>query len=127
MDYFEIKTRRALGGLQETLRFRSFLFNRRYGYFGLLIFPYRFFLQVISPIVSITVIALIPLILMEISNYLGIYLTLVIALILIGFGVYFKRKVIGYIYLQIIMLNALFLMLNGKLNVLWVQSTTSRQ
>ena len=127
MDYFEIKTRRALGGLQETLRFRSFLFNRRYGYFGLLIFPYRFFLQVISPIVSITVIALIPLTLMELINYLGIYLTLIIALFLIGFGVYFKRKVVGYIYLQVIMLKALFLMLNGKLNVLWVQSTTSRQ
>ena len=71
MDYFEIKTRRALGGLQETLRFRSFLFNRRYGYFGMLIFPYRFFLQVISPIVSMTVIALIPLSLIELSNYLG--------------------------------------------------------
>ena len=127
MDYFEVKTRRALGGLQETLRFRSFLFNRRYGYFGLLIFPYRFFLQVISPIVSITVIALIPLTLMELINYLGIYLTLIIALFLIGFGVYFKRKVVGYIYLQVIMLKALFLMLNGKLNVLWVQSTTSRQ
>jgi cellulose synthase/poly-beta-1,6-N-acetylglucosamine synthase-like glycosyltransferase len=127
MDYFEIKTRRALGGLQETLRFRSFLFNRRYGYFGLIIFPYRFFLQVISPIVSMTIIALIPLSLVELSSYLGTYLTLIIALLLIWFGILFKRKVIGYIYLQVIMSKALFLMLNRKLNVLWVQSTTSRQ
>lgn len=127
MDYFEIKTRRALGGLQETLRFRSFLFNRRYGYFGLIIFPYRFFLQVISPIVSMTIIALIPLSLVELSSYLGTYLTLIIALFLIWFSILFKRKVIGYIYLQVIMLKALFLMLNKKLNVLWVQSTTSRQ
>jgi poly-beta-1,6-N-acetyl-D-glucosamine synthase len=127
MDYFEIKTRRALGGLQETLRFRSFLFNRRYGYFGLIIFPYRFFLQVISPIVSLTIIALIPLSLMELSSYLGTYVALIIALFLIWFSILFKRNVIGYIYLQVIMLKALFLMLNRKLNVLWIQSTTSRQ
>ena len=126
-DYFEIKTRRALGGLQETLRFRSLLFNRRYGYFGLLIFPYRFFLQVISPIVSMTVIALIPLSLIELSNYLGSYLTLGIVLSLVGFGIFFRRTVTGYFSLQIVMLKALFLMLIGKLNVLWVQSTTSRQ
>jgi cellulose synthase/poly-beta-1,6-N-acetylglucosamine synthase-like glycosyltransferase len=126
-DYFEIKTRRALGGLQETIRFRSFLFNRRYGYFGLLIFPYRFFLQVVSPIVSMTVIALIPLSLMELSYYLGTFLALVVALFLIGFSIFFRSNVIGYIYLQIIMLKALFLMLSRKINVLWVQSTTSRQ
>jgi cellulose synthase/poly-beta-1,6-N-acetylglucosamine synthase-like glycosyltransferase len=126
-DYFEIKTRRALGGLQETLRFRSFLFNRRYGYFGLLIFPYRFFLQVISPVVSMTVIALIPLSLIELSNYLGTYLTLIIVLFLVGLSIFFRRTIAGYIYLQVIMLKALFLMLNGKINVLWVQSTTSRQ
>ena len=95
-DYFEIKTRRALGGLQETLRFRSFLFNRRYGYFGLLIFPYRFFLQVVSPIVSMTVLALIPLSLLELSYYLGIFLTIVVALFLIGFSIFFRSYVIGY-------------------------------
>jgi cellulose synthase/poly-beta-1,6-N-acetylglucosamine synthase-like glycosyltransferase len=127
MDYFEIKTRRALGGLQETLRFRSFLFNRRYGYFGLLIFPYRFFLQLISPIVSMIVIALIPLSLIELSNYFGTYFTLIIVLILTGFSIFFRRTIAGYFSLQLIMLRALFLMMNGKLNVLWVQSKTSRQ
>jgi hypothetical protein len=44
-DYFKIKTCRALGGLLETLRFRSLLLNRRYGCFGLIIFPYRFFVS----------------------------------------------------------------------------------
>ena len=126
-DYFEIKTRRALGGLQETLRFRSFLFNRQYGYFGLLIFPYRFFLQVVNPIVSMIVITLIPSCLIELSNYLGILPALIIVLFLIGFSVFFRRIIVGYLSLQIIMLKALFLMLNGKLNVFWVQSTTSRQ
>jgi cellulose synthase/poly-beta-1,6-N-acetylglucosamine synthase-like glycosyltransferase len=127
MDYFEIKTRRALGGLQETLRFRSFLFNRRYGYFGLLIFPYRFFLQLISPIVSMIVIALIPLTLIELNMYFGIYFTLITVLVLTGISIFLRRSIAGYFSLQLIMLRALFLMMNGKLNVLWVQSTTSRQ
>jgi cellulose synthase/poly-beta-1,6-N-acetylglucosamine synthase-like glycosyltransferase len=127
MDYFEIKTRRALGGLQETLRFRSFLFNRRYGYFGLLIFPYRFFLQLISPIVSMIVIALIPLTLIELNIYLGTYFALITVLVLTGFSIFLRRSIAGYLSLQLIMLRALFLMMSGKLNVLWVQSTTSRQ
>jgi cellulose synthase/poly-beta-1,6-N-acetylglucosamine synthase-like glycosyltransferase len=127
MDYFEVKTRRALGGLQETLRFRSFLFNRRYGYFGLIIFPYRFFLQAVSPIVSMMIIGLIPLSLIELNFYIGNYITLVTALFLVGFGILSRRSVIGYFYLQVIMLKALFLMARRKLNVLWVQSTTSRQ
>ena len=32
-DYVKIKSRRTLGGLIETLRFKSLLFNRKYGLF----------------------------------------------------------------------------------------------
>jgi poly-beta-1,6-N-acetyl-D-glucosamine synthase len=41
-DFLRVKVRRALGGLQEGVRFRFLLFNRGFGHFGLVIFPYRF-------------------------------------------------------------------------------------
>jgi cellulose synthase/poly-beta-1,6-N-acetylglucosamine synthase-like glycosyltransferase len=125
-DYFKIKTRRALGGLLETLRFRSLLFNRRYGCFGLIIFPYRFFCQFISPIVSLIALGLALPATIEVYNYFGIP----DGLIIIGTGsivcFFFRQKIIAYIYMQLILLASLFMMLTRKADVRWIQSQSTR-
>ena len=122
-DYFKIKVRRALGGLIETLRFNSLLFKRQYGYFGSIIFPYRLFAQLVSPIASaITITLAIPAVIESIT-YLGIY-TLFIGVTLLSIALILRHTVIAYIYTQLISLMALFLLLTGRVDVRWTRSTT---
>lgn len=125
-DYFRIKTRRTLGGLIETLRFKSLLFNPRYGYFGLIIFPYRFFAQFISPVLTFTTITIAIAAIMDIAPYIGIHAVLIIAAALLYLGFRFRYKIISYIYLQVITTIALFLLATKRIRVDWVQSKTTR-
>ena len=125
-DYFKIKIRRASGGLQETLRFKFLLFNPKFGRFGLIIFPYRFFSQLVSPIGSIIILVLIIPAIVEISSYFGIYAAVVTAMVLIIAILFLRQKVITYIYTQLIMLIASFLLLTKKVDVRWLQSRTTR-
>jgi cellulose synthase/poly-beta-1,6-N-acetylglucosamine synthase-like glycosyltransferase len=52
----ETKSRRAAGGIQELLRARDLLFNRRYGWFGLLILPSNlvYYLPLRMPAMALT-------------------------------------------------------------------------
>jgi cellulose synthase/poly-beta-1,6-N-acetylglucosamine synthase-like glycosyltransferase len=125
-DYFKTKTRRALGGIKEILRFKFFLFNPHYGCFGLIIFPYRFFAEVISPIPSLIAAGLIIPALTEVGIHLGlnIIIPMTVALVL---SVFFLRcTIIAYIYTQLILLKALILLLKGKSDVRWIQARTTR-
>jgi len=125
-DYFRIKTRRTLGGLIETLRFKSLLFNPRYGYFGLIIFPYRFFAQFISPVLTFATIAIAIPAIIEIATYFGIYVVLIFAAPLLYLGIQFRYRVISYIYLQLITSIALFMLVTRRVRVDWAQSKTTR-
>jgi poly-beta-1,6-N-acetyl-D-glucosamine synthase len=125
-DYFRIKTRRTLGGLIESLRFKSLLFNPRYGYFGLIIFPYRFFAQFISPVLTFVTIAIAIPAIIEIATYFGIYVVLIFAAALLYLGLRFRYKIISYIYLQVISTIALFLLATKRIRVDWAQSKTTR-
>ena len=125
-DYFKIKSRRVLGGLIETLRFKFFLFNPEYGYFGLIIFPYRFFTQFVSPIASYIAILLSILAIIETSMNFGIYVVLLIGVSLLFAGFIFRNKAIAFIYLQLITSIALFLLITRRTNVDWAQSRTTR-
>jgi cellulose synthase/poly-beta-1,6-N-acetylglucosamine synthase-like glycosyltransferase len=125
-DYIKTKARRVLGGLMETLRFKFFLFKREYGYFGIIIFPYRFFAQFVSPIVSyIAVILSIPATI-ETSTYFGIYGVLLMGMSLLIMGFLFRNKLTTYIYLQIITSIALLMLITKRGNVEWNQSRTTR-
>jgi poly-beta-1,6-N-acetyl-D-glucosamine synthase len=125
-DYFKIKSRRALGGLRETLRFKFLLFRPKYGYFGLVIFPYRFFVQFISPVASYIAMVLFVPATIEISVYFGIYTVLFISTVLTSIAFLFRSKVIAYFYLQLITSKALFLFLTRRIDVKWFQSRTTR-
>jgi len=125
-DYFKIKIRRALGGLLETLRFGFLLFNRRYGCFGLIIFPYRFFCLFISPIVSLFALGLALPAAVDIYDHFGIPY----GLIIIGIGAavcfFLRQEIIAYIYTQVILMAALIIMLTRKVDVRWMQSQSTR-
>lgn len=125
-DYFRIKGRRALGGLIETLRFKFLLFRPRYGRFGLVIFPYRFFAQFISPIASYLAILLSIPATFEIGIYFGMHTQLFLGATLLILGLVFRNQILAYIYLQLITLKALFLLLTRKVDVNWYQSRTTR-
>ena len=123
-EYLKIKSRRALGGLQELLRFKFFLFNRRYGYFGMVIFPYRLFAQFISPVISLIALGLVIPALIDITIYFGLSMTIAVALALAVLVVlsYQRTKARAYLHMHLIMLRALMLLLLGKTDVRWYQS-----
>ena len=126
-DYIKIKSRRVLGGLIETLRFKFFLFNRKYGRFGLIIFPYRFFTQFITPIALYFAAILSVPAAIEISINFGSYLVLLIGMCVLIVGLLFRNKLIPYLYLQITATLALLMLLTNKRDVRWAQSGATRQ
>ena len=126
-DYIKIKSRRVLGGLIETLRFKFFLFNRKYGRFGLIIFPYRFFTQFITPIALYFAAILSVPAAIEISINFGSYLVLLIGMCVLIVGLLFRNKLIPYLYLQITATLALLMLLTNKRDVRWAQSRATRQ
>jgi biofilm PGA synthesis N-glycosyltransferase PgaC len=125
-DYFKIKTRRALGGLLETLRFRSLLFNRHYGCFGSIIFPYRFFCQFISPIVSFIALGLALPAAVEIYGHLGFPDALIVIGTVSAICYFFRQEIVAYVYMQLILMAALFAMLTRRVDVRWIQSQSTR-
>jgi cellulose synthase/poly-beta-1,6-N-acetylglucosamine synthase-like glycosyltransferase len=123
-DYVKIKSRRTLGGLIETLRFKKLLFRRKYGYFGTIIFPYRFFVYFISPILSIFLIALTIPVTIEIISNLGIYISLLIGAALISVALILRDIIMAYFYTQLITIIALIWLLTGNVDVRWTRSKT---
>ena len=123
-DYVKIKSRRTLGGLIETLRFKSLLFNRKHGSFGMLIFPYRFFTYLISPVLSCLLVVLAILAAMEIITYVGTYPSLLVGIALISMGFIGRKIVTTYFYTQLFTVVALIWLLGGNVDVRWTRSKT---
>ena len=121
-DYIKIKSRRALGGLMETLRFKSMLFNRDYGYFGTIIFPYRFFVYMLSPILSCLLIVLAVPTIIEFVSIIGFYFTLLIGIVLTLILFLFKGLFMTFFYTQLITIIAVIWLLTGKKDVRWIRS-----
>lgn len=123
-DYIKIKSRRALGGLMETLRFRSLLFNRNYGYFGTIIFPYRFFVCLLSPILSCLLIGLTVPAIIELVSLTGFFFAALLGVGLVLIFILFKGLLLTFFYTQLITIIALFWLLCGKREVRWTRSKT---
>ena len=123
-DYVKIKSRRALGGLMETIRFKSLLFNRDYGYFGTIIFPYRFFVCLLSPILSCLLIGLAVPTIIEFVSIIGFYFTLLIGIVLSLIFFLFKGLFMTFFYTQLITVIAIIWLLSGKKDVRWAKSKT---
>jgi cellulose synthase/poly-beta-1,6-N-acetylglucosamine synthase-like glycosyltransferase len=123
-DYVKVKSRRTLGGLIETLRFKSFFFNRKYGYFGMIIFPYRFFVYLISPILSCILIGILVLSVSEVTTSFGLYVTLLLGSLALVVGFILRNMVLSYFYTQLFTLIAIIWLLRGNIDVRWTRSRT---
>jgi len=123
-DYIKIKSRRALGGLLETVRFKSLLFNRKYGYFGMIIFPYRFFVCILSPILVILLIGLAIPTVFELVSTTGILPAALLGIGLISIFILFKDLFLIFSYTQLVTIIALFWWAFGKRDVRWTRSKT---
>lgn len=126
-EYFRVKVRKALGGQQEIMRFKYLLFNRKFGLFGFLIFPYRFYVEIVNPILSIIAAGLIVLSILELTYIVGAAV-LIMTIFIFGISstLLIREKISIYIYLQIVLVVALPLLLFRRLNVNWYQSKTTR-
>ena len=76
------KLRRGRGIVQAFMRHKKILFNRRYGTYGLVIFPSEFFMHIISPLLMVMIIAtLIPSVIIYL---LSLSINTIISLAIIG-------------------------------------------
>lgn len=123
-DYIKVKSRRALGGLVETLRFKSLLFNANYGYFGTIIFPYRFFVCLISPILACLLLVLAIPSIVELVSMTGYVTAVLTGIGLILIFLLFKELFLTFFYTQLITIIALFWWAFGKRDVRWTRSNT---
>lgn len=123
-DYVKTKSRRTLGGLIETLRFKSLLFNRKYGSFGMIIFPYRFFVYLISPILSCVLVGLATPAAVETVAYLGIYQSALLGVAIIVMGFIGRKMATTYFYTQLFTVIALIWLWTGNIDVRWTKSKT---
>lgn len=121
-DYVNIKSRRALGGLIETLRFKGLFFNRKYGYFGMLIFPYRFFVYLISPTLSFVLIGLAIPSSFEFIEYAGINGAILLGCLSIVAGFILRKVILTFFYTQLFTTIALIWLLTGNTDVRWTRS-----
>ena len=123
-DYIKIKSRRALGGLLDTQRFKSLLFNRKYSYFGTIIFPYRFFVCIVSPILACLLIGLAIPAIFELISTIGSFSAVLLGIGLILIFILFKELFSTFFYTQLITIIALFWSVSGKKEVRWTRSKT---
>jgi cellulose synthase/poly-beta-1,6-N-acetylglucosamine synthase-like glycosyltransferase len=121
-DYVKVKSRRTLGGLIETLRFKSLFFNSKYEYFGMIIFPYRFFTYLVSPILSCVLIGVALLSILEVINNVGLNLFLVSVGLAIVAGFILRNTILTYFYTQLFTIIALLWLLRGNIDVRWNKS-----
>jgi poly-beta-1,6-N-acetyl-D-glucosamine synthase len=126
-EYNRIKARRALGGLQEILRHRRLFFNRNYGKLGTVILPYRFFMELVAPILFVILLGLIVPFFVELVNYVGILGAALLGGILLLALVAFRKQALTFFRTQLILLRGLILLLANKKDVRWTQSRTTRQ
>jgi cellulose synthase/poly-beta-1,6-N-acetylglucosamine synthase-like glycosyltransferase len=122
------KVRRGQGLLQLFLRQWKMLFNRKYGKFGLIVYPAEFFMHVVSPVVVFMFVAL--LIWNAFLNvYVGYVVGIGVGLLLLSYIV--KRGVFDiaatFLQSQGILLISLFYFLAGKSQNIWPQVEEIRQ
>jgi cellulose synthase/poly-beta-1,6-N-acetylglucosamine synthase-like glycosyltransferase len=113
------KDRRSQGIVEVMLRNFSVLFNPKYGYYGLVVFPMDFFLLVISPFVILLDIALIGYQLFLINSLLLVPYALILVL---PFALYNKRKLsplVALIDLQLAGLLGTLYSIIGKSGAKW--------
>lgn len=125
-DFITQKTRRAIGGIQETMRFKWMIFNPRFGLFGILIMPTRFLFTVLNPFIFLSFLASLTYILHKVNPYLILSFPILLVLTIVFKEKYLGRSLNNFlmtIYIQFLALNKYF---RKNYNVRWKQVESSR-
>ncbi len=125
-EYLKVKARRALGGLQEIIRHRRLFFNRNYGMLGMVILPYRFFMELVAPILFVILLGLIVPLFVELVSYVGIFGVAILGAGLLLALAVFRNKALTFFRTQLILLRGLMLLARNQKDVRWIQSHTTR-
>jgi len=118
-DFITQKTRRAIGGIQETMRFKWMIFNLKLGLFGMFIMPTRFLFTVLNPFIFLSCLICITYILININFYLILSLSILFSLFIVFKKSNIVRTLINFsmtIYIQFL---AVLKYLQKDLNVKW--------
>jgi len=123
---FAQKLRRAHGLVQLFLRQRGMLFNRKYGKYGMVIFPAEFFMHVVSPVLLVAFLACLFYSLFLICFTLAtpsiVILVSIVAISLVALaikGSSFTNFILTFLDSQFILLIALLYHLTGKSQHKW--------
>ena len=127
-DLFTAKVRRAIGGIQETLRFKNMIFNPRFGVYGMLILPTRFMYTILNPFIILAFSATLAYLAFHLFPFLSLLLLLcVFAAILLFWRSTAVKALTMFWVTQIIQLQALVKYLFGKPSVEWTQIDSTRK
>ena len=87
------KRRTTAGTIQGTFRFKHMLFNTKYGFFGMLIFPAHFLRIILLPILLLIIEILSPFaIFVFLSSFNGVFLLAVVATVLALLGLFNRGR-----------------------------------
>lgn len=115
------KDRRAEGHIRLILQNIDMIFNRRYGKFGLFIFPMIFWMMILSPWFSILLLILFFSVIWVMMGfiYLLIGLLLIISIIILSYKFLFLSKLGIFIDSQLSLILAQFRVISGKKTFKW--------
>jgi cellulose synthase/poly-beta-1,6-N-acetylglucosamine synthase-like glycosyltransferase len=120
------KRRTVAGTIQGSFKFKRLLFNPKYGWFGMLIFPMHIIQIIVLPIIFLLIEVLTPLVVFLFFPVTGLYLVVAV-LLTVAFLSIFKRgrslflSLLYSVIVQIAILAGIFDYLTKKSNVLWVR------
>lgn len=107
------KLRRGIGLVHNFIRHKDVLFKPRYGLYGMVIFPFEYFLHLIQPFFFFAGIVLLPLAVLAVNVYWGV-------LFLIFFFFWSRTTFFKvYFFLNKTMLKAIFQAINAKTTSRW--------
>lgn len=127
---FVQKLRRGQGLIQMLLRQWRMLFNRKYGKFGMIVFPAEFFMHVVSPVMVFAFLASLAYSLFLIGNYLLLGLIVALAFSVCALRIMkvnVANFIITFLNSQFILLLSLMCHIFGKSQHKWTKVTEIRR
>ena len=126
-DFLIQKTRRAIGGIQETVRFKGMIFNPRFGLFGMLIMPTRFLFTVLNPFIFLSSLVVLTYLLVQINLYLILSFFVLFAFTILSRGGVLGKALLTFLMTEIVQLKSLTIYIFRDFSATWEQAETTRR
>lgn len=118
---WEQKVRRSAAVVQVLIRYKDFMFNRKYGVYGTLIYPWNFFMHVISPFLFASLLA-ISFFLLVLDFYsvikMLIAMMFMVVIMVTIIHAYFEKSIRGVVDMIFAFVHAQLTLLIGSLSLI---------